>query len=223
MNSLNPVTRIRRQIVDAIKDHNGRLADRELHRRVYDVLASVGLGREVADAYAHELSGGMKQRVCIAIATVLRPELIVADEPTSALDVVVQREVVETIRRLQRELNASVLLVGHDMGLMAQAVDRLVIMYASRIAEIGPVYDMFHRPLHPYTVALISSLPGIAHKGVFEGIPGMPPSLLDPPPGCLFRPRCDQARDVCQARVPRLVEIEAGRWVACHNYVEGGV
>jgi peptide/nickel transport system ATP-binding protein len=221
MNSLNPVTRVRRQIVDAIKDHDEKVSDRELRQRVNDVLESVGLRPEVAGAYAHELSGGMKQRVCIAIATVLRPELIVADEPTSALDVVVQREVMQTIRHLRSELKVSILLVGHDMGLMAQAVDRLVIMYGGRIAESGPVQHMFRNPLHPYTTALISSLPGIARKGVFKGIPGMPPSLLDPPPGCLFRPRCDQAQEVCETRIPVPVEIEAGRWVACHN-VAGG-
>jgi len=217
MNSLNPVSRIKDQIIDGMRAHNQHNSEQEMRSRVYEVLESVGLRRNVARMYAHELSGGMKQRVCIAIAISLRPQVVIADEPTSALDVVVQREVMETIGRLQQELDVSVILAGHDMGLMAQFVDRLAVMYAGRLAEMSPVKDLFARPLHPYTQLLLASLSGLGERGVFRGIPGLTPSLVHVPPGCLFYPRCPQAMDICSQEVPALRE-EKGRQVACHLY-----
>jgi peptide/nickel transport system ATP-binding protein len=217
MNSLNPVSRVKDQIIDGIKAHNHELSEQELRSRVYELLESVGLRRDVARMYPHELSGGMKQRVCVAIAISLRPQVIIADEPTSALDVVVQREVMETIGRLQQELDASVILFGHDMGLMAQFVDRLAVMYAGKLAEIGSVKDLFARPLHPYTQLLIASLPALGKRGVFKGIPGLTPSLVHVPPGCLFHPRCPRAMDICSREVPVLKEVD-GRQVVCHLY-----
>jgi peptide/nickel transport system ATP-binding protein len=217
MNSLNPVSRVKNQIIDGIKAHNQQLSEQELTSRVYELLESVGLGRDVARMYPHELSGGMKQRVCVAIAISLHPQVIIADEPTSALDVVVQREVMETIEWLQQELDASVILLGHDMGLMAQSVDRLAVMYAGKLAEVGSVKDLFAKPLHPYTQLLIASLPALEKRGVFRGIPGITPSLMDVPPGCLFHPRCPRAMDICSRKVPVLKEVD-GRQVACHLY-----
>lgn len=217
MNSLNPVSRIKDQIIDGIKAHKQHISKRELMSRVYEVLESVGLRRGVARMYPHELSGGMKQRVCIAIAISLHPQVIIADEPTSALDVVVQREVMETIGRLQQEMGASVILAGHDMGLMAQFVDRLAVMYAGKLIEISPVKDLFAKPLHPYTQLLLASLPGLGERGVFRGIPGLTPSLVHMPPGCLFYPRCPRTMDICSREVPVLRE-EDGRQVACHLY-----
>jgi peptide/nickel transport system ATP-binding protein len=217
MNSLNPVSRVKNQIIDGIKAHNQQLSEQELTSRVYELLESVGLGRDVARMYPHELSGGMKQRVCVAIAISLHPQVIIADEPTSALDVVVQREVMETIEWLQQELDASVILLGHDMGLMAQSVDRLAVMYAGKLAEVGSVKDLFAKPLHPYTQLLIASLPALEKRGVFRGIPGITPSLMDVPPGCLFHPRCPRAMDICSREVPALKEVD-GRQVACHLY-----
>jgi peptide/nickel transport system ATP-binding protein len=155
--------------------------------------------------------------VCIAIAISLHPHVIIADEPTSALDVVVQREVMETIGRLQHELEASVILLGHDMGLMAQFVHRLAVMYAGKLAEIGSVKDLFAKPLHPYTQLLIASLPTLGKRGVFRGIPGLTPSLVHIPPGCLFHPRCPRAMEICSLEVPVLKEVD-GREVACHLY-----
>src|SRR5262249_45690007 len=178
--------------------------------------ASVGLDPEVADRYPHELSGGMKQRACIAIAISLRPRVIVADEPTSALDVVVQRQVMETLARVQRELGAAVILVGHDMGLMAQFADRLGVMYAGRLVEVSPVPEVFTRPLHPYTRLLIASLPSLGRRGAFQGIPGLPPPLRDLPPGCAFPPRCPDAVDRCRTERPPLREVRPGAWAACH-------
>jgi peptide/nickel transport system ATP-binding protein len=220
MNSLNPVIRVREQIVDAMRDHDERLSARAAQERVASLLDQVGLRPEVADRFPHELSGGMKQRVCIAIAICLRPKVIIADEPTSALDVVVQRQVMETLQRVQEMLDASVVLVGHDMGLMAQFVDRLGVMYAGRLVEISPVKDVFSEALHPYTRLLIASLPSLEEKGAFRGIPGLAPSLLDRPSGCSFHPRCPHAMPRCAIEDPRLVEVRPGRWVACHLYDE---
>ncbi len=218
MNSLNPVARVRKQIIDGIQDHNGRFSRAELNDRVEEVLEAVDLRPEVADMFPHELSGGMKQRVCVAIAISMRPKVIIADEPTSALDVVVQRQVMETIQRLQQELGISMILIGHDMGLMAQSIEHLAVMYSGRLAELAEVNAIFEEPLHPYTQLLISTLPVLGAKGVFRGIPGITPSLLSPPPGCLFHPRCPQAQEICQHKVPTWQEIRPGRWVACHKY-----
>jgi peptide/nickel transport system ATP-binding protein len=218
MNSLNPVARVRKQIIDGIKDHDGRLTRAELDDRVEEVLEAVDLRPEVADMFPHELSGGMKQRVCVAIAISMRPKVIIADEPTSALDVVVQRQVMETIQRLQQELGISMILIGHDMGLMAQSIEQLAVMYSGRLAELAEVNAIFEEPLHPYTQLLISTLPVLGAKGVFRGIPGITPSLLNPPPGCLFHPRCPQAQEICQQKIPTWQEVRPGRWVACHKY-----
>jgi peptide/nickel transport system ATP-binding protein len=218
MNSLNPVIRVREQIVDAMRDHNEHLSTREASARVESLLDQVGLRPEVADRFPHELSGGMKQRVCIAIAICLRPKVILADEPTSALDVVVQRQVMETLRRVQEQLGASVLLVGHDMGLMAQFVNRLGVMYAGRLVEVSPVRDIFADPLHPYTRLLIASLPSLEQKGQFRGIPGLPPSLLERPTGCSFHPRCPYAMPRCSVQDPLLQQVGPDRWVACHLF-----
>jgi peptide/nickel transport system ATP-binding protein len=215
MNSLNPVLRIGHQITDALADHGLHPGRREEERRVTALLAEVGLPANVARMYPHELSGGMKQRACIAIAICLRPKVIIADEPTSALDVVVQRQVMATLARVQRELGAAVILVSHDIGLMAQFVDRLGIMYAGRLVEVAPVDDIISRPRHPYTRALIASLPSLETRGVLAGIPGLAPLLRDLPSGCAFHPRCGLATDRCRIEMPVLRDI-AGAQVACH-------
>lgn len=218
MNSLNPVMRVRDQIIDALEDHGVPTQRAELDRRVQALLEAVGLRREVASRYPHELSGGMKQRVCIAIAISLQPRIIIADEPTSALDVVVQRQVMDTLRQVQEDLGAAVILIGHDMGLMAQFVDRLGVMYAGELIEVGPIEPLFEEPLHPYTRLLIACLPSIERKDVLEGIPGLPPSLLNRPDGCPFHPRCPFAMDRCRVERPVLAEARPERWVACHLY-----
>jgi oligopeptide/dipeptide ABC transporter ATP-binding protein len=223
MNSLNPVIRVRDQIVDALRDHGLRLSKQELESRIASLLTRVGLPPHVANMHPHELSGGMKQRVCIAIAISMSPKVIIADEPTSALDVVVQRQVMETLRNVQLDLGAAVILVGHDMGLMAQAVDRLGVMYAGNLAELCEIRAVFEEPLHPYTQMLIASLPSLDQKGVFQGIPGLPPSLLNKPSGCPFRTRCPQAFDKCADVTPLLTEVKPGRWVSCHLYDVDGV
>jgi peptide/nickel transport system ATP-binding protein len=215
MNSLNPVLRVGQQIIDAFADHGLRLGRSEAERRVTGLLGEVGLPKAVARMYPHELSGGMKQRACIAIAISLRPKVIIADEPTSALDVVVQRQVMATLARVQRELSAAVILVGHDMGLMAQFVDRLGVMYAGRLVEVAPIAEIITSPRHPYTRALIAALPSLDTRGTLSGIPGLAPLLRDLPPGCAFHPRCPQAVDRCRSEKPAVREVE-GAQVACH-------
>jgi oligopeptide/dipeptide ABC transporter ATP-binding protein len=220
-NSLNPVARVKNQILDGIKDHGVRMTKQQQEQRVRTLLQRVGLEPEVAEMYPHELSGGMKQRVIIAIAICLEPKVIIADEPTSALDVVVQRRVMETFLRVQEDLGASVILVGHDMGLMAQFVDRLGIMYAGKLVELSPVKTMFTQPYHPYAQLLISSLPSLEQKGEFRGIPGLTPSLLDLPPGCAFRPRCPFAMPRCAEEEPILQQVPPHSRVACHLIEDG--
>lgn len=218
MNSLNPMMKVGEQLRDTIRAHMSIRSKSTLDTRIQPVLESVDLRAEVMEAFPHELSGGMKQRVCIAMSILLSPKVIIADEPTSALDVVVQRQVMETLGRVQKELGASVILVGHDMGLMAQFVDRIGVMYGGKLVEVGPVRDIFKDPLHPYTQLLIGSLPTLALKEMFRGIPGMTPSLLVPPPGCMFHPRCPQVLAHCSAEIPNLIEIKSERWVSCHLY-----
>jgi peptide/nickel transport system ATP-binding protein len=216
MNSLNPVMRARQQIIDGPRSHGAKMSRHKWDDRVAELLEWVGLQPEVADLFPHQLSGGMKQRVIIAIAISLRPKVIIADEPTSALDVVVQRQVMETLRRVQQDLGASVILIGHDMGLMAQFAERVGVMYAGRLVEEGPVRDLFARPQHPYSQVLMASLPSLDEKGVFKGAPGFPPSLLDLPPGCAFHPRCPYVMERCMVEPPSPLPAGPDHWAACH-------
>ena len=210
MNALNPVMRVGAQVADAMRDHG--VAPRDIDA----LMARVGLPSGTSEKYPHELSGGMKQRVCIAIAICLRPTVIIADEPTSALDVVVQRQVMRTLADVQQDLNAAILLIGHDMGLMAQFVDRLGVMYAGRLVEIAPIAEIVRKPRHPYTEMLIASLPSMDHKDALRGIPGLAPLLRELPSGCAFHPRCPKAQDRCRIERPLPREIEGGVLAACH-------
>jgi peptide/nickel transport system ATP-binding protein len=216
MNALNPVLRIREQIRDALADHGERLSKRTLRARVGALLAQVGLPPESSCGYLSPTSGGMKQRACIAIAICLRPKVIIADEPTSALDVVTQRQVMETLGRVQTELGAAVLLVGHDIGLMAQFVDRLGIMYAGRLVEVAPIREIITAPRHPYTRMLIDSLPSLERKDTQQGIPGLAPLLRELPRGCAFHPRCPMVTARCQTEKPAVRSVGEDTVVACH-------
>lgn len=217
MNALNPTMRVRDQLADAITQHEaGPHSARQLDERIQGFLGQVGLPDRAMNLFPHELSGGMKQRVCIAMAMVLEPALIIADEPTSALDVVVQRVVAQTLIAVGERLGASLILIGHDVGLQAQLVHRLGVMYAGEMVEVGPVRSLLRTPLHPYTQLLISSVPSIRERTMPRAIPGLPPSLVDLPSGCLFHPRCPFARDICGSVTPRRRELEPGHEVACH-------
>jgi peptide/nickel transport system ATP-binding protein len=223
MSSLNPVLRIREQMGDIFEDHGIRHSRNERCRVIAGLLERVGLSPTVQDRYPHELSGGMKQRVCIAMSIALGPSLILADEPTSALDVMVQKQVLVTLGRVQRDLGAGIILIGHDMALMAHFVDDLGVMYAGRLVETGPVRRIFAAPRHPYTRALIESLPSFDRRGSFRGIPGVGPSLLTRVEGCPFHPRCAMAVDRCRSERPGLRQVDAlepHHLAACHRAEE---
>ncbi len=216
MNALNPVRKIGAQIIDGLIDHGQGGNKESMQAAVRTLMEQVDLDPEIADRYPHQLSGGMQQRVTIAMAISLGPKVIIADEPTSALDVVVQRHVMDTFERVQAATGTSVILVGHDMGLMAQFNDRIAVMYAGRIVEIAPVAEIFARPQHPYSKLLVSSLPHTRKKEVMKGIPGLPPSLVEIIPGCPFNPRCPFVMDKCLTEKPELKESEHNSKFACH-------
>ena len=204
---------------------SGTLAKRPsrswLRNRTAELLTNVGLSPNVAGMFPHELSGGMKQRAVLAIATCLSPKVIIADEPTSALDVVVQRQIMQTLGKVQSGLDAAVILVGHDMGLVAQFADTIGVMYAGKLVELGPVNQVFESPQHPYTQLLIESLPTFTEKKDFIGIPGMPPRLIDLPTGCAFYPRCPKRLDVCFDTDPWDTQIADDWRTSCHLHTEG--
>lgn len=220
MNSLNPVLRCGDQIIDGIKAHVSGRSKKELNEHVERQLESVNLDASVARLYPHELSGGMKQRMAMAIGTALSPQVIVADEPTSALDVVVQRQIMTTLGSLQEGLGAAVVLIGHDMGLVAQFADLVGVMYAGRLVELAPVQELFDAPQHPYTRLLIDSLPDLDERRRLTGIPGLPPSLIDLPEACPFAARCPYAFDRCDHETPMTQRLQPGHEVQCHLYPE---
>jgi peptide/nickel transport system ATP-binding protein len=214
MSVLNPVRRVRYSFIDFAHRHVGGTLP-EFFRKAAAHLARVKLGDEVLDAFPHELSGGMRQRVAIALATFCRPDFIIADEPTTALDVLVQKNVLAMIRDIQQELGSALLFVTHDLAVHANLCDRLGVMYAGRIVEEGPVATLFKAPRHPYTTHLIGSLPRIGDAAPKAGLEGAPPNLADPPPGCRFHPRCPLAMDICRREVPAMRNL-GGQRVACH-------
>jgi peptide/nickel transport system ATP-binding protein len=214
MNVLNPVRRIKHSFFDFAFEHIGRPRP-EFLEIVVEHLRRLHLEPSILDAYPHELSGGMRQRVTIALATVCRPEFIIADEPTTALDVVVQKSVLGMIREVQRGMRSSILFVTHDLAVHANMADRLGIMYAGRLVEEAPTPAIFAKPLHPYTAHLIESLPRIGDSGLKKALGGSPPNLSAPPPGCRFHPRCPLAAEICRLEVPALTELAPGHRVAC--------
>ena len=192
------------------------MTNSEIDDMVAGYLTDLGLPREVLHCYPHQLSGGMKQRVTISLATILTPRINIGDEPTTALDVVVQRGVIQLFKDIQSRQRSSFIVVTHDMGVHANLCDRLAIMYAGKIVEEGPTDVIFDKPRHPYTQFLIEMLPDIGEKRVIESIPGSPPPLDDPPPGCRFHPRCPIARSECSKVEPELRHIGDRHRVACH-------
>lgn len=220
MNALNPVLRVGNQFVDMIQAHE-HLSKREALARAADLLDLVGIDRTRISAYPHELSGGMRQRVIIAMALALRPELIIMDEPTTALDVVVQRGILQEIEQLQLKLNFAVLFITHDLSLLVEFSDRIAIMYAGEIVEMAPSEELFRNPKHPYTAGLMRSFPPLTgERKMITGIPGSPPDLANPPTGCRFHPRCPHCTPYKTLVHPVLKEVEPSHLVACHLYAE---
>lgn len=220
MNSLNPVMQIGSQIIDAMRAHT-ELSKAVALKRAAEVLALVGLPPRTLKSYPHELSGGMKQRAIIAAAMTLNPQLVIADEPTTALDVNVQRAILDALLNVKQETDAAILFVSHDLAVHAEIVDRMAIMYAGKVVEVGPVERIFAQPLHPYSQRLLASVPRLgAERRRQEGILGQALDRLNMPTGCRFHPRCPLAMERCQHVEPPLVTVAEAYQVACHLYYD---
>ena len=225
MTSLNPVHRVGDQIAEAVLVHNHGMQKRVARARAVELLDMAGIpqARERATSFPHEFSGGMRQRVMIAMAMANNPDVLIADEPTTALDVTVQAQIMETLREVQKETGAAVILITHDLGVVASMADRVMVMYAGRAVETGTVDEIFATPRMPYTVGLLGSLPRLDSAGAerLTPIKGSPPSLLNLPPGCPFQPRCPMARARCADEEPALQSTdEADHLAACHFWPE---
>jgi peptide/nickel transport system ATP-binding protein len=218
MNSLNPVYKIKDQINETISAHESHMSAPALQERIKGLFDMVNLPDRVANMYPHELSGGMKQRVCIAMAVALTPKVIVADEPTSALDVVVQRVVAQSLTTVKERMGVSMILIGHDMGLQAQLVDRIGVMYAGNIVEVAPVENILKSPLHPYTRLLIASIPSIKEKKPLFVTEGLTHDLRNIPTGCIFQYRCPNVMDICKTVPPPFQQVHPRQSVACYLY-----
>ncbi len=219
MNSLNPVHRVGDQIVEAIEAHDMAATLKEAQETVDRLFRLVGLDPRLTDRYPHEFSGGMRQRAVIAMALACQPDVIVADEPTTALDVIVQDRILRQIKEIQTDLNMSMIYITHDIAVVAEVTDRIGVMYAGKLVELGSTADVFERPIHPYTKALLSVFPSIrGEKRPLTTLGGEPPNLVDPPTGCRFHPRCPYATAICQQEEPPIV-VRDGHWAACWNPV----
>jgi peptide/nickel transport system ATP-binding protein len=223
MSVLNPVRKIIKTFEDIVDTHQSIADKKKFFEQIREHVNRLGLPAEVLTSYPHQLSGGMRQRVAIALATVFQPSLIIADEPTTALDVVVQRGVLQMIKDIQALSNNTVLLVTHDMAVHANVADRVMIMYAGRIAEEAPTEIIFNAPLHPYTQHLIHSLPMIGERSNKASLRGAPPNLANPPSGCRFHERCPYVMDICRTEVPELITVRDGHRVACHLVKENSL
>lgn len=221
MNALNPVYKVGDQIVEALETHNEVRTNQEARQRVEELFRLVGLDLEMIDRYPHEYSGGMRQRAVIAMALACHPDLIVADEPTTALDVIVQDNLLREMTLLQKRLGMSMIYISHDIAVIAEVSDRIGVMYAGRLVELGTAEQVFKRPLHPYTFGLMSAFPSIiGPKRELATLPGEPPDLINPPSGCRFHPRCPFATEICTREVPEFRDMGNGHYVACDHPME---
>jgi peptide/nickel transport system ATP-binding protein len=215
MSSLNPVIKLKETYRDFIESHVSGRSRAETLAIAEEHIAELGLPPKILNTYPHQLSGGMRQRVTIALAALLKPSIIIADEPTTALDVVVQRGVVQLLQDIQKKLKNTIIMVTHDMGVQANIADRVGIMYAGKMVEEATTEKIYGDPQHPYTQFLINSLPKFGDKSRRESVPGSPPSLIDLPEGCPFHPRCPHAMRVCTEQMPDLIKIDTDHRVAC--------
>ncbi len=216
MNSFNPVYTIEEQILEAMLQHMPHLSEEEMDQRVDDLFELVGLDPALKDQYPHQYSGGMRQRAVIAMALSCEPDLIIADEPTTALDVIVQDALLKQIRQIQDRLNMAMIYISHDVAVIAEVSERVGVMYAGRMAELASTEAIFHRPIHPYTMGLMSAFPSIVgEKTELVMLPGEPPDLLNPPPGCRFHPRCPYATGICSEELPEFKDHGDQHYAAC--------
>jgi peptide/nickel transport system ATP-binding protein len=220
MNALDPLYSLGDQIVEAILTHEPKFNKKEALSRAEELLELVGMERKRIKSYPHELSGGMRQRGLVAMALACNPELLIADEPGTALDVIVQAQVLSIMEDLRRKLNLAVILITHDLSIIADTCDKVAIMYAGKIVEYADVSDLFEEPLHPYTQGLIQAFPNLkSTRTRMNSIPGSPPDLLDPPKGCRFHPRCTYAKTICKEQEPAVMKITGKEHlIACHLY-----
>lgn len=218
MNSLNPVIKVKEQITDVILRHNKPMPKKEAFDRAAHLLNVVGIEKTRLESYPHEMSGGMRQRVVIAVALALNPALLIMDEPTTALDVVVQKDILRQIQTIKNDMGFSILFITHDVSLMVEFSDRMGIMYAGEIVELAAAKEIFKNPIHPYTQGLLHSFPSVSgEKRKLVGIPGTPPDLIAPPKGCKFHPRCTKCHPMETEQAPKLTEVYPGHWVAVHK------
>ncbi len=216
MNALNPVYTIGYQMIEPILYHREGVSKEEALDRAQKYLELVGLDPEIVYRYPHELSGGMKQRVVIAMALLMEPSVVIADEPTTALDVIVQAQIINLMKKLKKELGLSMIFITHDLSILSEISDKIAIMYAGKIVEYGDSEKIYYEPAHPYTQKLLAAIPRL-HEDVekLEFIPGQPPNLINPPKGCRFHPRCSYAMDICREQEPELKEIDKDHYAAC--------
>ena len=214
MTRLDPLMTIEEHFIETIQSHE-RVSGAEARSRAIRVLAGMGIPESRLRTYPHEFSGGMRQRIMIALALVMHPKLVIADEPTTALDVIVEAQILDILRDLRKRFRMSLMLITHNLGIIAESSDRVAVMYAGKFVEVGPVADIFKRPIHPYTQGLLESVIHMESTKL-SSIDGLPPDLLSPPSGCRFHPRCPYAREICVKEEPPLVEYRLGQFAACH-------
>ncbi len=219
MTSLNPMLSIGKHFIQIQQAHDPTIEDEQALERAKEVLESLGILAERVDDYPHQFSGGMRQRVMIGLGLVLRPRLLIADEPTTSLDVIVEAQILEEMAELKEKFNLTMILITHNLGVLAQTADDVAIMYTGRLAELAPTEALFENPQHPYTEALLQSVPDVTKPDKkLAWIPGAPPDLVNPPDGCMFNPRCPFAMDICKQEEPPLIQSDTGGLVACHLY-----
>lgn len=219
MTCLNPLQRISDHVVETIRTHQGDVSEQEARRQATALIDRLGIRSERIDDYPHQLSGGMRQRVMIGLALALNADLIIADEPTTSLDVIVEAQFLDLLRDLQRQFNLTIILITHNIGVVAELADRVAVMYAGKLIELADVFPLFDDPLHPYTRGLLNSVPNISlTEDHLQIMSGSPPDLIDPPAGCKFHPRCPRVMDRCRVDEPALREVRPGRWAACWLY-----